>query len=493
MAAMFKPPIFLDALTDKEVKEVTSLLRFDSSQNSSRKTNEWLHKQKSKVKRLKNEDLLRPDSLLHKGVMKLFHRQTLCQAHKELDSSVIRSLLWNIAYESTTQTNIYRVLRIKGKLWFNIERRSWMTEEQLKLVDEEEDMINENLEEWLDLTNEITALWLGEKKYRELCGSKRRDFLPGCAKTGCDACMLAAVGGNCHYLTCLRASLLARQLYKTDKQKDTKKKEADPPQLLRVIDAWIAKAKDSRNTPLINDYSNELARSLAGMRTLARRLEDEHIEKRKRKGKKPKTRWGAAMVTWTDDKLPVPIKHKQREKPPREEAVIIDWTTELTRGFRAAMAPKDEDKSFVRMSGATRTGEAASQARSPPRDGRSNRGTRTHINFNDGDRDVPAHSSSRASPLFNVGLEESTSSWTSRVVDDDDYDDDDIYDEDMHEEYAASREASSVYSRDGRDKYGNRDVSPEGSFVHSGDERDEEGDYDDSKALTKWKAGDGAA
>ncbi|PON29855.1 hypothetical protein TGAM01_v201221 [Trichoderma gamsii] len=488
---MFKPPISLNALTDKEVEEITSLLIFDSSQNSSRKTNEWLQKQESKVKRLKNEGLLRPDSLLHKGVMKLFHRQTLCQAHKELDSSVIRSLLWNIAYESTAQTNIYRVLRIKGKLWFNIERCCWMTEEQLKLIDEEEDMINDNLEEWLDLTNEITALWLGQKKYRELCGSKKRDFLPGCAKTGCDACMLAAVGGNCHYLTSLRASLLARHLYKTDKQTDNKKRNIDPPSLLRVVDAWISKVKDSRNTPLINDYSKELARSLVGMRILARRLEDEHIERRKKKGKKPKTRWGAAMVTWTDDKLPVPIKHKQREKPPREDAVIIDWTTELTRGFRAAIAPRDNDESgSARMSGAIRTEEAASEVRShPPRDSRSNRGTRTHINFNDSNGDVPAHFSGRASPLFNVGLEESTSSWTSRVVEDD-YDDDDIYDEDMHEECVDSREASSIYSRDERH---NHHGSPEGSIVHSGDERDEEGDYGDSKALTKWEGGDGAA
>ncbi|KAM0456191.1 hypothetical protein ACHAPV_007438 [Trichoderma viride] len=495
MATMFKPPISLNALTDKGVDEITSLLKFDSSQTSSRKTNEWLHKQESKVKRLKNQELLRPDSLLYKGVMKLFHRQTLCQAHKELDHRVIRSLLWNIAYESTAQTNIYRVLRKKGKLRFNMERHSGLTKEQLKLVEEEEDMINDNLEEWLDLTNEITALWLGEKKYRELCGSKRRDFLPGCAKTGCEACMLAAVGGNCHYLTALRASLLARHLYKTDKKKDSKKKKkkVDPPSLLRVVEVWISKAKDDRNTPLINGYSKELARSLVGMRTLARRLEDEQIARRKKKGKRPKTRWGAAMVTWTDDKLPVPIKHKPREKPAREDAVIIDWTTELTRGFRAAKSSKDKGESCsVKMSGAIRTEEAASEARfHPPRD----RGTRTHLSFNDCDGDVPDPFPSRVSPPFNVGLEESTASWTSRVVDDDydeDDDEDDIYDEDGFEENAASPEVSSVYSRDEHDRYGYRDVSPEASFVHSDDEQDEDGNHGNSKALKKWE-GDGPA
>ncbi|KAL7903121.1 hypothetical protein HDV63DRAFT_412200 [Trichoderma sp. SZMC 28014] len=488
----FKPPFSLNAFTDKEVKEITNLLKFDSSQNSSRKTNEWLQRQESKVKRLKNEDLLRPDCCLYKGVRKLFYPQTLCQAHKELDHNVIRSLLWSIAYESTAQTNIYRVLRIKGKFKFNIERRAWMTKEQLKLIQDEEDMINANMEEWLDLTNEMTALWLGERKYRELCGSKKRDFLPGCAKTGCEACMLAAVGGNCHYLTALRANLLARHLYKTDQQED-KKKEINPPSLLRVVDAWISKAKDSRNTPLMNSYSKELARSLVGMRILATRLEDEHIERRRNEGKKPGPRWGVPMVTWTADQLPIPIKHKHRVKPARKDKVTVDWTTELTRGFRAAMENNDETCS-VRMSGAIRTDGAARinlarKARRAHPDG-----TSTLINFNDDDGDVPEPVSSRVSHLFNVGLEESESSWTSRVEDDeyDDDDDDDIYDDEEYEEYDVSPEASSVYSRDGRDRDGYREVSPEDPIVHSGDESDSEADYD-SKALTRWKGNDEAA
>ncbi|UKZ63705.1 uncharacterized protein TrAtP1_004931 [Trichoderma atroviride] len=210
------------------------------------------------------------------------------------------------------------------------------------------------------------------------------------------------------------------------------------------------------------------------MRTLARRLEDEQIARRKKKGKQPKARWGAAMVTWTEDKLPVPMKHKPREKPAREDAVIIDWTTEQTRGFRAALSSKDKGKSrSVKTSGAVQAEEAASEAgfHSPggSRDSaqearRSNlRGTRTHLNFNDSDGDIPEHFSRRASPLFNVGLE-STSSWTSQAVDDDyDEDEDDIYDEDRLEENAVSPEASSVYS------------------------------HDDSKALTKWEGSDGPA
>lgn len=199
------------------------------------------------------------------------------------------------------------------------------------------------------------------------------------------------------------------------------------------------------------------------------------------------------MVTWTDDKLPIPIKHKPRVRPAREDKVIIDWTTELTRGFRAAIEDKDESCS-VKMSGAIQTEgaariELAQQARRSHPDG-----TSTFINFNDCDGDVPEPFSSRVSPPFNVGLEENTSSWTSRVVDDDDDDDDDdIYDEDRHEEHAVSPEASSVYSRDERDTDSCCDVSPEDPMVHSDDERDQECDRDESKALTKWDGNDEAA
>jgi hypothetical protein len=501
-AIIFKPPISLNALSDDAVEEITNLLQFDSSENSSRKTNEWRHRQENKVAKLKNGELLRPDSLIYRGYMKLFRRQTLCPAHKELDHRVIRSILWNIAYESTAQTNIYRVLRVKGRLSFNLERHSWMTKENLKLIDEEEDTINGNMDEWMDLTNEITALWLGEKTYRKLCCSKEKDFLPECAKTGCEACMLAAVGGNCHYLTALRASLLARHLYKKTKSKD-KKKKIDPPSLLRVIDAWVSKVHDSRNKPLIIGYSQELARSLVGMRTLARRLEDEEIERRRKKGKRPQTRWGAAMVTWTDDKLPVPIQHVPRKKPARD-VVRIDWTTELTQSFRKAVSKDKIEASSVKISGAIQTKdnrEAASEARFSSLRGSTDsaqdtrrsdpKGTRTHINFNCNNGDVPGP---HLSPPSAVGLQESESSWTSQVVDDDEEDDDDIYDDDRRfadndavdaahggvnetelsinpqpEGYVVSPEGSSIYSGDERDEEGNHDVAFEPSSVHSGD------------------------
>lgn len=552
MAVIFKPPMSLNALTNDAVEEITSLLRVDPSKDSSRETSEWLDRQRRKVERLRNEQLLRPDSVLYRGWIKLFGPDTLCSAHKGLDHRVIRSLLWNIAYESTARTNIYRVLRLKGRLGFDLERPSGMAEEQLKQIEDGEDEVNGKMNQWLDLMNEMSALWLGEKTYRKVCCSTKKKFLPRCvAETGCEACMLAAVGGSCLYLMALRASLTARHECKTDKSKGSKKK-ADPPPLLRVVDTWISKVLKSKNIPLIIADSDDIAPSLVGMRTLAKRLEKEQLERRKKRGKRPATPWGAAMVTWTEDKLPIPLQHRPREKPVKKDAVSVEWTTELTRSLRATASKnknknnnkdKDGDGSSKKTSGAIQTEAESEKKFSSVRDSvdltqearrQSAKRTRALINFSEcyGDsaetRDLSDHppSSGRVFTPSIVGPQESVTSWTSEVVDDEEEDDDDIYDEgdrrpaqgritacddndavksadggdnesevslpSQPEEYVVSPAGSSVYSCDERDKHGNRDNSDtrNEALAKLKDRRKDKGE---SEALGKSEVSDGLA
>ncbi|KAL6909067.1 hypothetical protein GGI43DRAFT_379888 [Trichoderma evansii] len=478
----------LDDLSDRAVRRITKILYMDATNFWDDESEKWLRKQKTKIKELTNPELLRPESTFSRAAMKLSTRHqkaTLCSVHDKLDPRVIRSLLWHIAYESTAETNQYRVLRIKGKLEVNLERHSSITGEELELVEKHEEDLNCKLNEWLDWTNEISALWLGERQYRKLCRSTKKGFLPDCVETKCEACMLATVGGCTSYLTALRASLLARQAYK----KKSKDKEVPPPPLLRVIDSWISRT-ESETKESINSYSEGLVDLLVEMRKLARRLEDEQIGRRKRRGVAPLPAWGGpGMVTWTKDGLPEPLQDRQRKRPAQKNT--WNWTVEEVQTSKGTIF---EDSGSMMMRGGIQTDvefsdeedeneeqlldgngydetdgkdvikfedkgkgideiggramltleEAAIDERSSVRDSHNSRdstqesrridvkSTNTLVSLYDCYRALPEpHNLSNSqtpgsvSPLT-VDTQESTSSWTSGVVDDDT----DIYDDD---------------------------------------------------------------
>lgn len=562
MGVLLPSLMALDAISDSAVRRITKILYLDSTKYWGDGARKWLREQEDKVRKITNTELLRPDSKLSRVAIKLsLHHQAarLCSAHKKLDSRVIRSLLWNIAYESAARANKYRVLRIKGRLEVNLKRSSSMNEEELKELENLEKDSNDKLNKWLDWTNAISALWLGESEYRELCSSAKRDFLPDCVKSKCEACMLATVGGCIPYLTALRASLLARQMYKAEKSKG---KKASPPLLLRVIDSWIS-STERETREAINNYSDELVPLLVNMRVLARKLEDEQMGRRKRRGAFPLQAWGAEMSTWTKDGLPVPLPDRPRQRPVRKDT--IGWTTdraqtsreaasedscsammgdgiqtdlefsdeevggegEISGGYgydgtddRDAFEYKDEGNEEAPLSGTGFDGtddramfrieEAASEKRlSSAREDSHNRidwaqevrrvdvkSTNTLVSLYDCYRRLPEdhnlstnpQTSGCVSPLT-IDPQDSTSSWTSGVVDDDT----DIYDDDR---LAADIQVMPCGDNDDAMKSGDHkddevelaapvlheDVGgavPEASSVYSCDERDKNGDYNE--------------
>lgn len=548
-------PMALDAISDRAVRKLTKILYIDCDHFRGHEAEEWLREQMAKVKELDITKLLRREPAFSWTSIKLstrYQKATLCSAHKRLDPRVIRSLLWHIAYESTAETNQYRVLRIKGKLEVNMDRYSLKTREDLEIVKRQEEELNCKLNQWLDWTNDISALWLGESKYRELCCSKKKYFLPDCVKTGCEACMLAMIGGSTPYLTALRANLLARQSYKTMKSKG---KEAPPPPLLRVIDSWISRTEREFKEH-INSYSEHLVSVLVQMRVLARSLEDEQIGRHKRRGEPPLPAWGGpGMVTWTKGGLPEPLQHRPRKRPATKEP----WTWQWDQTQSSTEVTADDDSCSVTMRGGIQTDaefsdeeaedeeqllegngcdgaddedviqfedkgkgndetggramlltleEAAIEETSSVRDSHNRidssqeprridvKSTNTLVSLYDCYRKLPEHhnlSNSQTpgsvSPLT-VDTKESTSSWTSGVVDDDTdlYDDDD--DDDRRQagkqvtfcgidnvassadgEYHESELATPAQSDSGA-------PPPEESSVYSCDERDKDDDHD---------------
>ncbi|KKP07575.1 hypothetical protein THAR02_00371 [Trichoderma harzianum] len=277
-------------VSDEAIWQLTKLLYMDTTDYYGHQAGDWLAKQEQQVEGL-DVTLLRPRSLLARFTFGLCgHRlphyseePRLCEAHKALDSRVIRCILQLVADECTIQTNRYRSLRLKKTL-------------------------KPSLEDWMERIDSITALWLGEDKFRLVFGCHLRGEMPDCVRTKCEACMLAVIGGSSIYLTDLRASVLARQAYNTELMG----REYRRPRLLRVIDSWISFFQgDCRKE--ICESSEAMVGDIVEMRTLARRRRDERDERRRKKGKLPRVR-SNVRVRLTKEGLPIPRQPRLRRR-----------------------------------------------------------------------------------------------------------------------------------------------------------------------------------
>lgn len=276
-------------VSDEALRQLTKLLYVDTADYFGDRAGEWLAKQEQKVKKL-DATLLRPRDLIARFAIGMSKRRLpfcpegarLCPAHKALDPRVIRNMLLMVADECTIQTNRYRSLRLKK-------------------------MLSPSLEGWMGRMDSVTALWLGEGKFRRVFGCGLRGGMPDCVKTKCEACMLAVIGGSALYLTDLRASVLARQAYNTK----LTGREHRRPRLLRIVTSWISFYRaDCRQA--VCECSEAIVSDIVAMRTLARRRRDKEDERRRRKGKPPRSH-GNSRVRLTEQGLPIPRQPRLRE------------------------------------------------------------------------------------------------------------------------------------------------------------------------------------
>ncbi|KAF3075215.1 hypothetical protein CFAM422_002894 [Trichoderma lentiforme] len=314
-------------VSNEALQQLTKLLYMDTADYFGHRATDWLARQEQQVKEL-DVMLLRPRNLLARFTFGLCgHRlplyseePKLCTAHKALDSRIIRCILQLVADECTIQTNRYRSLRLKKTL-------------------------KPSLEDWMKRIDSITALWLGEDKFRRVFGCHLRGEIPDCARTKCEACMLAVIGGSSIYLTDLRASVLARQVYNTK----LTGWEYRRPRLLRVIDSWISFfQEDSRKD--ICECSEAMASEIVEMRTLARKKRDKREERRRRKGKPPRGRKNV-RVKLTKEGLPIPrqprLRRHDRERLVRETEKKME--TLLSLQETVVEQEEQEPESFPRL------------------------------------------------------------------------------------------------------------------------------------------------
>lgn len=277
-------------VSNEALQQLTKLLYMDTADYFGHRATDWLAKQEQQIEEL-DVTLLRPRNLLARLTLGLCGRRLppyaenprLCTAHQALDSRIIRCILQLVADECTIQTNRYRSLRLKKTL-------------------------KPSLEDWMKRIDSITALWLGEDKFRRVFGCHLRGEIPDCAGTKCEACMLAVIGGSSIYLTDLRASVLARQAYNTE----FTGREYRSPRLLRVVDSWISFFQEDGRKDIC-ESSEAMASEIVEMRTLARKKREKRDERRRRQGKPSRGRHNV-RVRLTKEGLPIPRQPRFRRR-----------------------------------------------------------------------------------------------------------------------------------------------------------------------------------
>lgn len=206
------------SIDDGPLHALTDLLALPPQSGIALPSRRWLSSQSGAVPSLP-KPVLRPSNLIERLAVRLSESYApealpaaaeLCSAHRGLHPWVVRGVFGLVAGEVTVRCD-----RLRRYVSQNAEEKGEKSE------------IMEVVERVLGVLSSVNALWLDEEHFTTLFGKqaglwrKLRQV-----ESGCEACILAAVGARGEVLVALRASLLAR----------TRGRE---PRLLRVVESWI--------------------------------------------------------------------------------------------------------------------------------------------------------------------------------------------------------------------------------------------------------------
>jgi hypothetical protein len=189
----------IEDLSPKKIEKLTQIL--------SRSPNlglcpSWLQDQATHVSKLPSA-LRKPFSILPSLSLSLrFGKQKacLCESHKALNPYLIRDIFLQLSAECTTHL---------ARLVSNLD-------------------LSYNLAVFLKRLQRINSLWMSPDLFRVMCDASPYDSRFERVEGGCEACILATVGGNFQILSDLRATMIGR-----------KKKRTASPGLLKLVEAWI--------------------------------------------------------------------------------------------------------------------------------------------------------------------------------------------------------------------------------------------------------------
>ncbi|KAI1094401.1 hypothetical protein F5B19DRAFT_55761 [Rostrohypoxylon terebratum] len=205
-------------LSGANVKCLTKLLSRRPEYGIAMPSRRWLSRQDEKLKTLPSE-LLRTSNLLKRLVIKIADkidpsvidpRAVLCKTHASLNPFLIRRLFLAVAYEVTVHTDLLR---------------SWKDRKDYPIISA-----------FVGRVDAIAALWTEPELYKKCYGMAPFESHMVCVRSGCEACILSAVGANARVLADLRTILIDRVERRLPRPDGRSAKE---PRLARFVDGWI--------------------------------------------------------------------------------------------------------------------------------------------------------------------------------------------------------------------------------------------------------------
>ncbi|KAI6092538.1 hypothetical protein F4821DRAFT_136621 [Hypoxylon rubiginosum] len=212
-------------LSEINVDRLTRLLARRPEYGIGQPSRRWQLRQEMKVKTLPDE-MLYTSSFLKRLFIKLADslnpdavdpRAVLCKVHSTLNPWLIRRLFMAVAYEVTVHTDTLR---------------SWKDKKDIPA-----------LSAFVGRIDAIAALWTEPELYRQCYGTPPFKTNMIFVQSGCEACILAAMGANARVLADLRAILLDRVERRAPRQDG---RPAHDPRLARYIASWIGHLQEER-------------------------------------------------------------------------------------------------------------------------------------------------------------------------------------------------------------------------------------------------------
>ncbi|KAH9903529.1 hypothetical protein F4778DRAFT_88307 [Xylariomycetidae sp. FL2044] len=246
----------LKDLSNDEIVAITSVLSRRPEYGIAVPSGKWLRRQQAKVQSLPKK-LLRPSNPIRRFVIKLSEnidptlidpQAVLCETHSNLNAFLIRRIFMALAYEVTVHSDPIR---------------SW-----------EGTQNNPPLAAFIDRLDAIAALWTQPHLYRECYGVPPFDNHMVFVQSGCEACILAAVGASVQILADLRTIVIDRH----ERRSSNRNKE---PRFWRFVEFWIDHLKDER-AKVCRDVSGGTLEELREVRPEIKRWRSEQREANQR-------------------------------------------------------------------------------------------------------------------------------------------------------------------------------------------------------------------
>lgn len=212
-------------LSGANVNRLTKLLSRRPEYGIAMPSRRWLSRQDEKIKALPSE-LLRTSNLLKRLVIKIADkidpnvidpRAVLCKTHSSLNPFLIRRLFLAIAYEVTVHTDTLR---------------SWKDRKDFPIISA-----------FVGRVDAIAALWTEPELYKKCYGMAPFESHMVYVRSGCEACILSAIGANARVLADLRTILIDRVERRMPRPDG---RPASEPRLARWVEDWINHLKPER-------------------------------------------------------------------------------------------------------------------------------------------------------------------------------------------------------------------------------------------------------